>query len=223
MAKRDFYEVLGVQKGADEAALKAAYRKLAKQFHPDVNTEDPKAEAKFKEASEAYEILKDPQKRAAYDQFGHAAFNGGGGPGGMGGFGFDPGTAFSDIFEDLFGDLTGRGRARGQGAGRGSDLRYNMTITLAEAFKGKQAEIHVGSSVACDHCKGSGAEPGSSPVTCRPGPCATDRFASRPALFQPIRERPARAPHSTSATRSATRSSTPSTSGFITDTPSHSA
>ena len=167
MSKRDFYEVLGVAKGCDDAALKAAYRKLAKQFHPDVN-KDPKAEAQFKEASEAYEILKDPQRRAAYDQFGHAAFaNGGGGPGGMGGFGFDPGTAFSDIFEDLFGDLTGRrGGGRGHGAGRGSDLRHNMTITLAEAYKGKQAEIRVSSSVTCDRCSGMGAEPGTSPVTC---------------------------------------------------------
>ncbi|HXZ68273.1 MAG TPA: molecular chaperone DnaJ, partial [Alphaproteobacteria bacterium] len=137
--------------------------KLAKQYHPDVNKDDPKAEAKFKEASEAYDILRDPQKRAAYDQFGHAAFNGG--AGGMGGFGFDPGTAFSDIFEDLFGDLTGRRGGR-QGAGRGSDLRHNMTITLAEAYKGKQSEIKVASSVTCDHCKGTGAEPGTSPVTC---------------------------------------------------------
>ena len=163
MAKRDFYEVLGVQRGADDAALKAAYRKLAKQYHPDVNTHDPQAEHKFKEASEAYDILRDPQKRAAYDQFGHAAFNGAGG-GGFGGF--DPGSAFSDIFEDLFGDLTGRGRGRGQGAGRGSDLRYNMSITLGEAFRGKQAEIRVGSSVTCETCQGSGAEPGTSPVTC---------------------------------------------------------
>jgi molecular chaperone DnaJ len=166
MAKRDFYEVLGVAKGADDAALKAAYRKLAKQFHPDVNTHDPQAEHKFKEASEAYEILKDPQKRAAYDQFGHAAFNGGGGMGGFGGF--DPGSAFSDIFDDLFGDLTGRARGgRGHGAGRGSDLRYNMSITLGEAFKGKQAEIRVASSVMCEKCHGSGAEPGTSPVTCQ--------------------------------------------------------
>jgi molecular chaperone DnaJ len=166
MSKRDFYEILGVPKGCDDAALKAAYRKVAKQYHPDVNTQDPQAEAKFKEASEAYDVLKDPQKRAAYDQFGHAAFNGGGGPGGMGGFGFDPGTAFSDIFEDLFGDLTGRRGGRGQGAGRGSDLRHNMTITLAEAYKGKQSEIRVSTSVGCDHCKGSGAEPGTSPTTC---------------------------------------------------------
>jgi molecular chaperone DnaJ len=166
MAKRDFYEVLGVAKGADEAALKSAYRKLAKQFHPDVNKDDPQAEQKFKEVSEAYEILKDPQKRAAYDQFGHAAFNGGGGPGGPGGFGFDPGSAFSDIFEDLFGDITGRGRRGGHGAGRGSDLRYDMAISLKEAYSGKQAEIHVPSLSQCEHCHGSGAEPGSSPVTC---------------------------------------------------------
>jgi molecular chaperone DnaJ len=170
MAKRDFYEVLGVQRGADDAALKAAYRKLAKQFHPDVNTEDPNAEAKFKEASEAYEVLKDPQKKAAYDQFGHAAFNGGG-PGGMGGgggFGFDPGSAFSDIFEDLFGDFAGRrGGGRGaHGGGRGSDLRYNMTLSLEEAYKTHQTEIRVNTTVVCDTCKGNGAEPGSTPVTC---------------------------------------------------------
>jgi molecular chaperone DnaJ len=166
MAKRDYYDVLGVARGADEAAIKAAFRKAAKDCHPDVNAHDPKAEARFKELSEAYDVLKDPQKRAAYDQFGHAAFNGGaGGPGGMGGFGFDPGSAFSDIFEDLFGDLTGRRRGA-HGAGRGSDLRYNMAISLAEAYGGKQTEIHVGASVACEHCRGSGAEPGSSPVTC---------------------------------------------------------
>jgi molecular chaperone DnaJ len=170
MAKRDYYDVLGVTRGADETALKAAFRKAAKECHPDVNAHDPKAEARFKELSEAYEVLKDPQKKAAYDQFGHAAFNGAGGMGaggGAGGFGFDPGSAFSDIFEDLFGEFTGRGgRGRGQGAGRGSDLRFNMTISLKEAFTGKEAQIKVPSSVVCDRCVGAGAEPGTSPAAC---------------------------------------------------------
>jgi molecular chaperone DnaJ len=165
--KRDYYDVLGVSRGADEAAIKAAFRKSAKDCHPDVNAHDPKAEARFKELSEAYEILKDPQKKAAYDQFGHAAFNGAGGQGGMGGFGFDPGTAFSDIFEDLFGEFTGRGRGqRGHGQGRGSDLRFNLAITLNDAYSGKQEQIKVPSSVACDRCSGAGAEPGSSPTAC---------------------------------------------------------
>jgi molecular chaperone DnaJ len=171
VSKRDYYDVLGVTRGADEAAIKSAFRKAAKDCHPDVNAHDPKAEARFKELSEAYDVLKDPQKKAAYDQFGHAAFNGAGGPGGMGGFGagFDPASAFSDIFEDLFGEFTGRGRAgqaRGHGAGRGSDLRFNLTITLKEAYAGKQQEIRVPSSVTCDRCSGAGAEPGSSPITC---------------------------------------------------------
>lgn len=168
MSKRDYYDILGVDRKADDADLKSAYRKLAKKYHPDINKEED-AEAKFKEASEAYEVLKDPQKRAAYDQFGHAAFEGGmgGGPGGgAGGFGgFDPSSAFSDIFEDLFGEMGGR-RGRGGGAGRGSDLRYDMTISLEDAYEGKDAQIRVPSSVTCDHCHGSGAEPGTSPVTC---------------------------------------------------------
>lgn len=169
MSKRDYYDVLGVQRGADEAAIKAAFRKAAKDCHPDVNAHDPKAEARFKELSEAYDVLKDPQKKAAYDQFGHAAFNGGGGPGGMHGFsGFDPGTAFSDIFEDLFGEFAGRarGHGRGHGAGRGSDLRFDLAISLKEAYSGKQEEIRVHSSITCDHCSGAGAEPGSSLVSC---------------------------------------------------------
>lgn len=185
MSKRDYYDVLGVARGADEAAIKAAFRKAAKCCHPDVNNHDPKAEAKFKELSEAYDILKDPQKRAAYDQFGHAAFaNGGGGPGGMHGFhGFDPGSAFSDIFEDLFGEFTGRGRGpRGYGAGRGSDLRYNLTITLEDAYRGKQEPIKVPSSVACEHCSGSGAEPGTSPTAC-PACRGTGRVRSSQGFF----------------------------------------
>ncbi len=176
MAKRDYYEVLGVGKSADEKELKAAYRKLAKQFHPDANPGDKSAEAKFKEISEAYDVLKDPQKKAAYDRFGHQAFDGsmggGRGPGG-GGFGPEFNSSMSDIFEDLFGDFMGGGgrgggrRGRGgNGASRGSDLRYNMDISLTEAFTGKTAQIRVPSSVQCDTCSGSGAKPGSSPKTC---------------------------------------------------------
>jgi molecular chaperone DnaJ len=173
MAKRDFYEVLGVDRSADEKELKSAYRKLAKKFHPDANAGDDTAEAKFKEISEAYDALKDPQKRAAYNQFGHAAFEGGGGPGGPGGFGPDFSSSMSDIFEDLFGEFMGGGggggghqQTRGGGVSRGSDLRYNMEIGLAEAYEGKSAEIRVPISVACEICSGSGAKPGSSPTTC---------------------------------------------------------
>ena len=177
MAKRDFYEVLGVQKGADEKALKAAYRNHAKKFHPDANPGDKASEAKFKEISEAYEILKDPQKKAAYDRFGHQAFeNGAGGGRGPGGAGFGPefNSSMSDIFEDLFGDFMGGGGGqrtsqRGRGGGgatRGADLRYNMEISLTEAYSGKTAQIRVPTSVSCETCKGSGAKPGSSPKTC---------------------------------------------------------
>jgi len=169
MAKRDFYDVLDVQRSADEKELKSAYRKLAKKFHPDANAGDDSAEAKFKEISEAYDTLKDPQKRAAYDQYGHAAFEGGGGPGGPGGFGPDFSSSMSDIFEDLFGEFMGGGGGQQQGAGgvsRGSDLRYNMEVELAEAFAGKTAEIRVPMSATCEVCSGSGAKPGSSPTTC---------------------------------------------------------
>ena len=176
MAKRDFYEVLGVGKSADEKDLKAAYRKLAKLFHPDANPGDKTAEAKFKEINEAYDVLKDPQKKAAYDRFGHQAFENGGGGRGPGGAGFGPefNSSMSDIFEDLFGDfMGGGGRGRrgaggrgGTGAARGADLRYNMDISLTEAFTGKTAQIRVPSSVSCDTCNGSGAKPGSSPKTC---------------------------------------------------------
>lgn len=179
MAKRDFYEILGVQKGADEKALKTAYRNLAKKLHPDANHGSKETDAKFKELNEAYDILKDPQKKAAYDRFGHAAFENGGGqrPGGAG-FGPEFNSSMSDIFEDLFGDFMGgqRGaagggqRARsgraGASAQRGNDLRFNLEINLTEAFTGKTATVRVPSSVTCEPCKGSGAKPGTQPKTC---------------------------------------------------------
>lgn len=162
--KADFYETLGVSKGADEKELKSAFRKLAMQFHPDRNPGDQACEHKFKEINEAYETLKDPQKRAAYDRFGHAAFENGGMNGGGAGFGAG---GFADIFEDIFGDMMGGGRRRSSGGReRGADLRYNMEITLEEAFSGKTAQIHVPASVSCTECSGSGAKPGTQPVTC---------------------------------------------------------
>jgi molecular chaperone DnaJ len=177
MAKRDFYDVLGVGRNADEKELKNAYRKLAKQYHPDANPGDKSAEAKFKEISEAYDVLKDAQKKAAYDRFGHQAFEAGmGGGRGPGGAGFGPefSSSMSDIFEDLFGDFMGGGRGRqgggrgrgGGGAARGTDLRYNMEIALTEAFSGKNAQVRVPSSVTCDVCGGSGAKAGSAPKAC---------------------------------------------------------
>ena len=161
--KADFYETLGVQRGADEKELKAAFRKLAMQFHPDRNPGDAACEHKFKEIGEAYETLKDPQKRAAYDRFGHAAFENGG----MGnGHGFG-GGGFSDIFEDIFGEMMGgRQRRSSSGRERGADLRYNMEILLEEAFTGKTAQIRVPASIACAECSGTGAKPGTQPVTC---------------------------------------------------------
>ena len=159
--KADFYETLGVAKGADEKELKVAFRKLAMQFHPDRNPGDDACEAKFKEINEAYETLKDPQKRAAYDRFGHAAFENGG----MGG-GFSGAGGFADIFEDIFGDMMGGRRRSSGGRERGADLRYNMEISLEEAFTGKTAQIRVPSSIQCSECSGSGAKPGTQPVTC---------------------------------------------------------
>lgn len=172
MSKRDFYDVLGVSRNATAEELKKAYRSQAKKLHPDQNPDDKEAEQRFKELNEAYDALKDEQSRAAYDQFGHAAFDGGmgarGGPGGMGGFG--AGASMSDIFDDLFGEFMGgrggRGRRGDGGQMRGHDLRYNMEISLEEAFEGKKAQIRVPGSVACEVCHGSGAAPGSSPVTC---------------------------------------------------------
>jgi molecular chaperone DnaJ len=160
--KADFYETLGVAKGADEKELKAAFRKLAMQCHPDRNPGDGDAERRFKEINEAYETLKDPQKRAAYDRFGHAAFENGG----MGGGAGFAGGGFADIFEDIFGEMMGGGRRRPGGRDRGADLRYNMEISLEEAFNGKTAQIRVPSSVSCSECSGTGAKPGTQPTTC---------------------------------------------------------
>jgi molecular chaperone DnaJ len=163
--KRCYYETLECQKGAPVEALKASYRKLAMRFHPDKNPGDHTAEVKFKEINEAYDVLKDDQKRAAYDRFGHAAFeNGMGGRPGAGPFG-DFAGSFGDVFEDLFGQMMG-GMGRGKRQNRGQDLRYNLDITLEEAFAGRSAEIKVPTMVACEPCKGSGAEAGHSPETC---------------------------------------------------------
>ncbi|MGR3321756.1 MAG: molecular chaperone DnaJ [Pseudooceanicola sp.] len=169
MAKRDYYETLGVAKGASADELKKAYRKKAKELHPDRNKDNPEAEAQFKEVNEAYEILKDDEKKAAYDRFGHAAFEGGmGGPRGRpGGPQGDFASAFSDVFDDLFGDFMGqRGPGGRQRAARGSDLRYNLRVTLEEAYSGLQKTINVPTSVACSACDGSGAEGGAEPTTC---------------------------------------------------------
>ncbi len=176
MAKRDYYEVLGVSRGASGEELKKAYRAKARQLHPDSNPGDGSAEAKFKEVNEAYDILKDPERRAAYDSFGHAAFEGGmgagmgararGGPGGPGGA-QDFSSAFSDVFEDLFGDFMGRGGRRPRtGPMRGADLRYNLRVRLDDAYHGKQATISVPTAVKCGACEGTGAEGGSKPQTC---------------------------------------------------------
>ena len=174
MAKRDYYEVLGLSKGASAEEIKKAYRKKAKELHPDRNSDNPDSERQFKEAGEAYDALKDPDKKAAYDRFGHAAFEGGmGGPrpgGGMGGGGQgDFASAFSDVFDDLFGDFMGGGGRAGGGrqrASRGSDLRFNLRVTLEEAYSGLQKTIKVPTAVSCDACNGSGAEGGGEPTTC---------------------------------------------------------
>lgn len=167
MAKRDYYDILGAEKSADANALKKAYRKQAMKHHPDRNPGDAEAEAAFKEVNEAYEILKDDQKRAAYDQYGHAAFENGGMGGGGGGFGGMGGGGFSDIFEDLFGDFMGGQRGGGGSSqNRGSDLRYNMEISLEDAYHGKQTEIKIPTSIECDTCEGSGAAENSEPVSC---------------------------------------------------------
>ncbi len=167
-SKRDYYEVLGVPRDADDAALKKAYRVLAKKYHPDANPGDKEAEAKFKEASEAYSVLSDPEKRRQYDQFGHAAFEGGaGGAGGFGGFDFT-GADMGDIFGDIFGDFFGgrSSRSRSNGPMRGANLRTGIRITFEEAIFGCQKEIELTLKDECPKCHGTGAKPGTSPITC---------------------------------------------------------
>ena len=172
MAKRDYYEILGVSKGASADEIKKGYRTKAKELHPDRNADNPNAEAMFKEANEAYEVLKDAEKKAAYDRYGHAAFEGGMGGGrqggGFGGGNGDFSSAFSDVFDDLFGDFMGGQRGGGgrTRASRGSDLRYNLRVTLEEAFAGSQKTINVPTSVNCDTCTGTGADGGAEPATC---------------------------------------------------------
>ncbi|HIY62711.1 MAG TPA: molecular chaperone DnaJ [Candidatus Mediterraneibacter stercoripullorum] len=167
-SKRDYYEVLGVSRDADEATIKKAYRALAKKYHPDMNPGDKEAEKKFKEASEAYAVLSDAEKRRQYDQFGHAAFEGGaGGAGGFGGFDFS-GADFSDIFGDIFGDLFGSGARRGRSNGpmKGANIRKSIRITFEEAVFGCEKELDLVLKDPCSSCHGTGAKPGTSPETC---------------------------------------------------------
>jgi molecular chaperone DnaJ len=175
---QDFYTCLGIGRDADDGAIKAAFRKGAMKFHPDRNKDDPSAEQRFKEINEAYEVLSDPQKRAAYDRYGHAAFKNGM----NGAAGFGPGfnaSAFADVFDDIFGEfMGGRGRSP-RGPGRGADMKYNLEISLREAFVGKKTEITVPGSVSCETCEGSGARPGSGPTT-----CTTCRGAGRVRMQQ---------------------------------------
>ncbi len=174
MAKRDYYETLGIAKGASADEIKKGYRAKAREFHPDRNADNPDAEGKFKEAGEAYEVLKNADKKAAYDRYGHAAFEGGmggggGRPGGYPGGGGqgDFASAFSDVFDDLFGDMMGGQRGGGgRRATRGSDLRYNLQVSLEKAFSGLQETIKVPTSIACDECSGTGAEGGAEPQMC---------------------------------------------------------
>src|SRR5205809_4731287 len=160
MAKRDCYEVLGVNHDADEETIKKAFRRLAMKHHPDRNPDNPKAEEHFKEAKEAYEILSDANKRAAYDQFGHAGVDpqAGGGGAGMGGFG--------DIFSDIFGEIFGGGRGARSTVFRGADLRYNLEVSLEQAAHGFDTKIRIPAMSTCETCKGSGARPGTAPTTC---------------------------------------------------------
>ncbi len=166
-SKRDYYEVLGVDRGADDATIKKAYRQLAKKYHPDMNPGDAEAEKKFKEASEAYTILSDPQKKAQYDQFGHAAFEQGGGGGGFGGFDFNGGD-MGDIFGDIFGDLFGGGRSRrtNNGPMKGANLRTRVNLTFEEAVFGCEKQIELTLQDECTTCHGTGAKPGTNPETC---------------------------------------------------------
>lgn len=178
MAKEDYYRILGVDRDASKEAIKKAYRKHAMQFHPDRNPGDAEAERHFKEVAEAYEVLKDDQKRAAYDRFGHAAFQqGGGGDGGFGqGFG-----GFADVFEEMFGEFMGGGR-RGRASGRGQDLRYNLEISLEDAFAGAKNTIRVPKAVNCETCSGTGSAGGKAPETC--GTCrGMGRVRSQSGFF----------------------------------------
>lgn len=163
MAKEDYYELLGVARNASDSDIKKSFRRLAMKYHPDRNTDNPNAEEQFKKVKEAYDVLSDPQKRAAYDQFGHAGVD----PsmGGAGGFGFS-GDSFSDIFSDVFGDIFGGGKRRGGRAQRGADLRYNLELTLEDAVAGTEVKIRVPTWNTCQECGGSGAKKGSGPVTC---------------------------------------------------------
>lgn len=172
MSKRDYYDVLGVAKGASADEIKKGFRRKAKELHPDRNKDNPNAETQFKEAGEAYDVLKDAEKKAAYDRFGHAAFEAGTGAGARPGGGFGAGqgdfaSAFSDVFDDLFGDFMGGARGGNRGrASRGADLRYNLRISLEDAYRGLQKTITVPTSVSCESCDGSGAEGGAEPTTC---------------------------------------------------------
>jgi molecular chaperone DnaJ len=170
VSKRDYYEVLGVARTATDVEIKSAYRKLAMQHHPDRNGGSEESMAIFKEVSEAYTVLSDDQKRAAYDRFGHAGVNGGGNPFGQGGAGFaDVNDIFSQVFGDAFGDVFGGrngGGARQHGPRRGSDLRYDLEISLEQAYKGAEVEITVPTTAACDTCEGTGAKKGAKPTTC---------------------------------------------------------
>ena len=172
MAKEDYYRVLGVERESSKDDLKKAYRKLALQCHPDRNPGDKDAERRFKDINEAYEVLRDDQKRAAYDRFGHAAFEHG--APGEGGFGPGFGTGFADIFEEMFGEFMGGRRGGGRATGRGSDLRYNLEITIEQAFAGSKSAVRVPTAVRCDACKGSGSAAGAAPDN-----CATCRGAGR--------------------------------------------
>ncbi|MCR4890612.1 MAG: molecular chaperone DnaJ [Lachnospiraceae bacterium] len=187
--KRDYYEVLGVDKKADEAAIKKAYRALAKKYHPDMNPGDKDAEKKFKEASEAYAVLSDPSKRQQYDQFGHAAFDGAGGGGGFGGFDFS--GDFSDIFGgfDFFGDLFGGGRSRSSRSGpmKGANIRMQVQITFEEAMKGCEKEIEAKLNDTCTKCNGTGAKPGTSPVTCTKCGGTGQTVSTQSTLFGTVR------------------------------------
>ncbi len=181
MSKQDYYETLGVGRQASAGDIKAAFRKLAMKHHPDRNPGDKAAEQRFKELNEAYEILKDDQKRAAYDQFGHAAFQNGGGGGRPGAGGFGDFGSFADVFDDLFGDFMGGSRGRGSQS-RGADLRYNLEISLEEAFEGKQTQIKVPTTVSCETCDATGSAEGSAPGAC-PGCRGAGRVRAQQGFF----------------------------------------